>query len=81
MLSQSAELQLGERHSAEQKYKTNLCRIIPVDNKQRTAMEEHTLKNGNNYLDTNIFYYLEISCGHSSNHYLNVVHFFNTSVN
>jgi hypothetical protein len=44
-------------------------------------MEQHTLKNVNNYLNTNIFSYLETSGGHSSNLYLNVVHFFNASVN
>ncbi len=34
-----------------------------------------------NYLNTNIYSYLETSGGQSSNLYLNVVHFFNTSVN
>ncbi len=39
-------------------------------------------KNVNNCLNTNIYSYLEISGGQSScNLYLNVVHFFNTSVN
>ncbi len=38
-------------------------------------------KNVNNYLNTNIYSYLEASSGQSSNLYLNVVHFFNTSVN
>ncbi len=37
-------------------------------------------KNVNNYLNTNIYSYLETSCGQSLNLYLNVVHFFNTSV-
>ncbi len=37
-------------------------------------------KNVNNYLNTNIFSYLETSGSRSSNLYLNVVHFFNTSV-
>jgi hypothetical protein len=32
-------------------------------------------------LNINIYSYLETSGGQSSNHYLNVVHFFNTSVN
>jgi len=41
-------------------------------------MEEHTLKNANNCLNTNIYSYLETSTGRSSNLYLNVVHFFNT---
>ncbi len=38
-------------------------------------------KNVNNYLNTNIYSYLETSGGQSSNLYLNVVHFFNTRVN
>ncbi len=44
-------------------------------------MEQHTLKNVNNYLNTNIDSYFETSGGQSSNLYLNVVQFFNTSVN
>jgi hypothetical protein len=44
-------------------------------------MEQHTLKNVNNFLNTNIYSFLETSGGQSSNLYLNVVHFFNTSVN
>ncbi len=44
-------------------------------------MEQHALKNLNNCLDTNIYSYLETSGGQSSNLYLNVVHFFNTSLN
>jgi hypothetical protein len=44
-------------------------------------MEEHALKNVNNCFNTNIYTYLETSGGQSSNLYLNVVHFFNTSVN
>ncbi len=45
------------------------------------AMEQHALKNVNNFLNTNIYSYLETSGGQSSNLYLNVVHFFNTSAN
>jgi hypothetical protein len=45
------------------------------------AMEQRTLKEVNNYLNTNIYSYLETSGGGSSNLYLNVVHFFITSVN
>ncbi len=45
------------------------------------VMEQHTLKNVNNCLNTNIYSYLETSGGQSSNLYLNAVHFFNTSVN
>ena len=44
-------------------------------------MEQRTLRNVNNYLNTNIYSYLETSGGKSSNLYINVVHFFNTSVN
>ncbi len=40
------------------------------------AMEQHTLINVNNCLNNNIYSYLETS----GNQYLNVVHFFNTSV-
>jgi hypothetical protein len=45
------------------------------------TMEQHTLKNVNNCLNTSIYSYLETSCGQSSYLYLNVVHFFNTSAN
>jgi hypothetical protein len=38
-------------------------------------------KNVNNYLNMNIYSYLETSDGQRSNLYLNVVHFFITSVN
>jgi hypothetical protein len=41
-------------------------------------MEEHTLKNVNNSLNTNIYSYLETSGGQSSNPFLNVAHFLNT---
>ncbi len=44
-------------------------------------MEQHVLKNVNNCLNTNIYSYLETSGGQSSDLYLKVVHFFNTSVN
>ncbi len=43
-----------------------------------TQMEQHTLKNVNNCLNTNIYSYLETSIGQSSNPHLNVVHFLNT---
>jgi hypothetical protein len=39
------------------------------------AMEQRTLKDLNNYLNTNNYSYLETSGGQSSNLYLNVVHF------
>ena len=44
-------------------------------------MEERTLKIISNYLNTNIYSYLETSGGQRSNLHLNVVHFFNTGVN
>jgi hypothetical protein len=44
-------------------------------------MEQRALNNVNTYLNTNIYSYLETSGDQSSNLYLNVVHFFNTSVN
>ncbi len=44
-------------------------------------MEQHTFKNVNNHQNINIYSYLETSGGQSSNLYLNVVNFFNTSAN
>ncbi len=44
-------------------------------------MEQRDFKNVNNYLNANIYSYLETSGGQSYNLYLNVDHFFNTSVN
>ncbi len=44
-------------------------------------MEQPALKNVNNCLNTNIYSFLETTGGQSYNLYLNVVHFFNTSVN
>ncbi len=41
-------------------------------------MEQHTLKNVSNSMNTNIYSYLETSGGQSSNPYLNVVNFSNT---
>jgi len=46
-----------------------------------SAMEQHDLKTVNNPLNTNIYSYLETSGGQSYNLYLNVAHFFNTSLN
>jgi hypothetical protein len=42
-------------------------------------MEQRTLKDVNNYFNANIYSYLVTSGGQSSNPYLNVVHFLNTS--
>ena len=47
----------------------------------QAAMEQHALRSVNNCLNTNIYSNLEASGGQSSNLYLNLVHFFNTSVN
>jgi hypothetical protein len=44
-------------------------------------MEQSTSKNVNNCFNSNIYSYLETSGGQSSNLYINVVPFFNTSVN
>jgi hypothetical protein len=44
-------------------------------------MEQRNLINVNSYLNANICSYLETSGGQRSYLYLNVVHFFNTSVN
>ncbi len=44
-------------------------------------IEQLAFKNVNNYLNTNIYSYLETSGGQSSDLYLNVVHFFNNRVN
>jgi hypothetical protein len=44
-------------------------------------MEQYALKNVSNYLNNNIYSYLQTSGGQSSNLYLNVVHFLNTRVN
>ncbi len=44
-------------------------------------MQQSALKIVNNCLNTNIYSYLETSGGQGLNLYLNVVHFFNTSVN
>jgi hypothetical protein len=47
----------------------------------QVSMEQHTLKNVNNCLNTNIYSYLETPGGKSYNLYLNVLNLFNTSVN
>ncbi len=44
-------------------------------------MEQCALKNVNSHLNTNIYSYLDIFGGQISNIYLNIVQFFNTSVN
>jgi hypothetical protein len=49
-------------------------------NKCLGVMEQHTLKIVSNCLNSNMYSYLETSGGQSSILYLNVVHFFITSV-
>ena len=55
--------------------------IDSMDIKCFELMEQGALKNVNNCLNSSLFSYLKTSAGQSSNLYLNVVHFFNTSVN
>jgi hypothetical protein len=43
-------------------------------------MEQHTLKNVNKCRNTEFSFYFETPVGQSSKPYMNVVHFFNTSV-
>jgi len=52
---------------------------VTMKNNLKPFMEQHTLKNVKNCLNTNIYSYLETSGGQSSDLYLNV--FFNASVN
>jgi hypothetical protein len=47
----------------------------------RKLMEQRTLRNVSNYLNTNIYSYLETSGGQNYNLYLKVVHFLNISDN
>jgi hypothetical protein len=44
-------------------------------------MEQHASKNVNDCFNTNINSHLETSVGQSLNLFINVVHYFNTSVN
>jgi len=59
-------------------------KVIPQQpqdkSENKDIIEQHALKNVNNCLNTNIYSCLETSGGKSSNPYLNVVQFFNTSV-
>ncbi len=55
--------------------------ILLTQLKRSVGMEQHALKIVNNCLNTNIYSYLETSGGQSYNMYLNVVQFFNTSLN
>ncbi len=47
----------------------------------KASMEQHGLKIVDNCLNTNIYSYIETSGGQSSNLYLNVANFINTSLN
>jgi hypothetical protein len=58
-----------------------LCGFNTVNCCDFTSMEQHALKNANNCFNSNIYSNLETSGGQSYYLYLNVVHFFNTSVN
>ncbi len=49
--------------------------------KVNLPMEQRTFKNANNFLNTNIYSYLETSGGQSSNSNINLDHIFNTRVN
>jgi len=44
-------------------------------------VEQYALQGGTNCWNTNISFYLKTYVSQNSNLYLNVVHFFNTSVN
>ncbi len=61
------------------------CNLVPftVNYQDDVALQHRmmVLKNVNNCLNTNIHSYSEISGGQGSNLYLNVVPFFNASVN
>ncbi len=48
---------------------------FPEPNCCKSLMEQNTLRNVNNYLNTNIYSYLETSGGQSSNLYLKLAHF------
>ncbi len=45
------------------------------------TMEHRTLKNVNSCWNTKFYFYLETSGGQNSNLFLNIVYFFNASVN
>jgi hypothetical protein len=54
--------------------------IITEDFKNGLSIGQRTFKKVNNIFNTNIYSYLETSGGQSYNLFLNVVHFFNTSL-
>ncbi len=53
----------------------NFSKMIFTKGLFTCAIEEHPLRNLNNYLNTNIYSYLETFGGQSSNLYLSVAHF------
>jgi hypothetical protein len=59
-----------EIHKTSYDHLTTILKVF-VD-----IMEQRTLSNVNNYLNTNMYSYLETSGGQSSNLYLIAVHFF-----
>ncbi len=64
--------------------RSSLCKKISCYEKQQLILGTGTAiwwVTEPHCLNTNIYSYLETSGGQSSNLYLNVVHFFNTSVN
>ncbi len=69
-------------YSCETFYCTDICFSTFTDqNITKLVMEQHALKNVNNCSNANVYSYLETSGVESYDLYLNVVHFFNTSVN
>jgi hypothetical protein len=61
-------------------YDCNMC-IIQATEMVDNSIEQHAFKNVSNCLNTDIYSFLETSGCQSSNLYLNVAHFFSTSVN
>jgi len=55
--------------------------VLSLSFSEKSYIETADFKNVKKCLNTNIYSYLETSGGLSSNLYLSVVHFFNTSVN
>ncbi len=77
-----AKCHYAECHYSERRYAECRGAVYQTKHKELMAsMEQYALKNVDSCLNTNIYSYLEISGGKGSKLYLNVVHFFNTSVN
>ncbi len=93
MLLQIGKLEcLPELYIHLQIFKANMPATVTRDSHYYTYLahleqndtnrnDPNALKNVNNCLNTNIYSDLETSGGQISNLYLNVAHFFNTSVN